>query len=114
MILGHGNIRCISDTDLVNIVGGGTHPIAPKPESKESRNLMGAAAAGALAGLVQGAPGGPGGMVVGALEGTAIGVSAYMANSYITGGDKSKIPSRRDNASRPSWADFRRMDNAKK
>jgi len=107
-----GNLEFLPDSVLIHVNGGGGDPKGTKDFSQEQKNLIGAGAAGALAGLVEGAPGGPPGMAAGALGGFAVGVGAYMTNSYITGGDKSKIPSVSDMYSnRPSWADFRRMDN---
>jgi hypothetical protein len=90
----------INDMELLHVHGGSAAPDRSKKWekdlSKESKNLMGAATAGAMVGATAGAAGGPPGVAVGVLTGAAAGVGGYMVNAYITGGDKRNIPKTSD------------------
>ena len=109
----YGELVLLSDSELAQITGGSEAPKKTKDSSKEDRNLVGAAVTGAIAGVVDCAGGGPGGMAVGALGGAAVGIGAYMVGAYVSGGDKSKIPSVKDRPQKTSWADFRMLENKK-
>jgi hypothetical protein len=86
----------INDAELIPVLDGSAAPDRnkkwEKDLSKENKNLLGAATAGAMIGATAGAAGGPPGVAVGALTGAAAGVGGYMVNAYVTGGDKRNIP----------------------
>ncbi|HLO67346.1 MAG TPA: hypothetical protein VK188_10035 [Holophaga sp.] len=87
----NGNLRTFPETDLSLIVGGSA---APKKNfmPTEGQKLTGSAVVGAMGGVVAGAPGGPGGMLVGGLVGATVGIGGHMVTSYVNGGNRNNIP----------------------
>jgi hypothetical protein len=114
-----GSLQIIPDSDLAFIFGGsagspapnGSQP--PRDWSQREKNMASFMIGGAVVGAAAGSIGGPAGVAEGALLGATGGFALHVVDSYVHGGDRSKIPTLSEiQSNRPSWADFRRMDNA--